>query len=171
MSKQPNSVLTARDIMTEGVVTLSQDMKMLDAIQLFIREEISGAPVIDQNGNIVGILSEFDCLRVFASGEYTAEDYEEASQVGVFMRAGAHTIEPELDIYSIAHLFTKHRVRRLPVVENDKIVGIVSRRDVLRGIDRMRSARHGPTGTNTREPGLYLSATDSSPGVIAERLD
>ena len=65
---------TARDVMTSRVVTLRSEMRVIDAMRDLIRHKISGAPVLDDDGNVVGLVSEFDCLRVVASGLYTAFD-------------------------------------------------------------------------------------------------
>lgn len=168
--KKPRRIPTAGDLMIRHVITVSPEMELIDAIHILLREKISGAPVVDADDNVVGMLSEHDCLRIFALDEYSAEDYKEAGSVGAFMSPVAHTISPELDIYGIAQLFLTRRIRRLPVVKDGKLVGQVSRRDVLGAIDRMRDARLRPPRAGG-QPGLYLSATESSPDIIAERLE
>ena len=135
------SVLTARDIMTTSLVTLDQDTSLLEAMQLLTRRGISGAPVVDRESRLIGILSEADCLRAIASGEYYSDSHYEESSVQQYMTKAAFTIPPELGIYRVAQIFLERGVRRLPVVDADRLLGQVSRRDVLRGIERMREKR------------------------------
>ncbi len=134
-------VLTARDIMTTSLVTLDQNTSLLEAMQLLTRRGISGAPVIDGDSRLVGILSEADCLRAIASGEFYSEAYYEETSVQQYMTKASFTIPPELGVYRVAQIFLDHGVRRLPVVDGDQLLGQVSRRDVLRGIERMREGR------------------------------
>jgi CBS domain-containing protein len=135
-------ILKARDIMTTALVTLSPDVRLVEAMVLLTRRAISGVPVVDGAGRLVGILSEADCLRAVASGEFFSGDshYEELS-VQQFMTKAAYTIHPEMGIYRIAQLFLDRGVRRLPVVDGETLLGQVSRRDVLRGIEQMRQMR------------------------------
>lgn len=157
--------------MSRQVITLTPQMSLIEAIRVMLGKRIAGAPVVDAEGRLVGILSEFDCLRVLAPGEYSSEDYEEEAAVERLMTREVETIPPSLDIYSIAHRFIDHNVRRLPVIENDRVVGVVSRRDVLKGIERMRAERINPPPDKLvrSQPGLYLSATDSNPGIFARK--
>ncbi|MEE8362310.1 MAG: CBS domain-containing protein, partial [Gemmatimonadales bacterium] len=107
-------ILTARDIMARNLVTLRPEMSIMDAIEVMLRKRISGAPVIDDDYRILGMLSEYDLLRVLASGEYSAEDYEQHDQVGVWMTTAPETISPNVDIYRLAHLLLERGIRRLP---------------------------------------------------------
>jgi len=173
---QPHAqILTARDIMTRRLITMAPDLDILEAIRLLLRKRISGAPVVDAAGDLVGVLSEADAIRMLASDEYSHEDYEEAGIVETFMTHDVKTIEPDLDIYSIATVFNNENIRRVPVVQDGDLVGQVSRRDVLRGIEEMLEERlrllKAPEPAKKREPKLYLSATDSVPGDIASRLE
>ena len=86
---------------------------------------------------MVGMLSELDCLRMLASDEFYLQQQEEAALVEQFMTTGGRMIPPDLGIYAISHYFLTTQVRRLAVVEHEKLIGQVSRRDVLRGINEM----------------------------------
>ncbi|MDH3732928.1 MAG: CBS domain-containing protein [Gemmatimonadota bacterium] len=161
---------TAADVMSRRLHTLRPEMSLASAMKILLRKDISGAPVVNEHGELVGILSERDCLRVAAHGEYTAEDLERSVEVAMFMTAADYTIPPETGLYSIADFFLTHPIRRLPVIDKGRLVGIVARRDVLRGIERMVRRRRMPQLKNRHEPKLYLSATDSSPDVLGQRL-
>ena len=134
-------VLTAKEIMATSLITLSPEMSIFKAIRVLVGHEISGAPVVDSEGAMVGVLSELDCLRMLSSDEFYAGQQEEAGTVKHFMTGAGQSIPPHLGIYAVAHYFLTQPIRRLPVVEDGRLVGQVSRRDALRGIEVMRRQR------------------------------
>ena len=120
-----------KNYMTTRLITLSKDMDVYFAIGLLLKNRISGAPVIDDDNNLVGILSEKDCLRIFANGSF----YDmPGGPVSKFMTDVVSTVKPNSDLFSVADVFLQHNFRRMPVVEGKKLVGQISRRDVLRAI-------------------------------------
>jgi len=163
-------MLTAKDIMTKRPVALQPNDSITDAIRVLLRRDISGVPVVSEEGALVGILSERDCLRVIAVGEYNAVDHETARAVGEFMSEAKYTVTPGAGIYSLADFFLTHHERRLPVIEHGRLVGLVSRRDVLKGIRKMIRHRQLPAPLEQRGPRLYPSATEASPGALGKRL-
>ena len=104
------------------------------AIELLLKQRISGAPVVDDDGNLVGILSEKDCLRLVTAG---AIHQVPEGTVSMYMSGEVNTIEPHVEIFAAAEVFLKHSYRRLPVVADGKMVGLISRRDVLEGSRRI----------------------------------
>ncbi len=164
-------MLTARDIMTRKLVTVRPSTLVSDAIHLIVKKRVSGLPVVDDNGNLVGVLSEVDCLRHFAVSEYDQQRDPERGTVATYMTENCHAISPSTDIYTIADDFFEHRFRRLPVVDGDHLVGVVSRIDVLAGIERMAKGADWRHRRAKRTPNLYLSANDSDPQTIARRLE
>ncbi len=139
--REPNVILTARDLMSTNLVTFQKEQPIIEAIEILIKHGVSGGPVVDEDGALIGILSELDCLRMLASDEFYQEEQEEGALVGQFMTGGGKTIPPDLGIYGISHYFLTMSIRRLPVVEGDRLVGQVSRRDVLRGMEEMSRKR------------------------------
>ena len=120
-----------KNYMITRLITLTRDMDVYFAIGLLLKNRISGAPVIDNNNNLVGILSEKDCLRIFANGSF----YDmPVGPVSEFMTDVVSTVKPNSDLFSVADVFLQHNFRRMPVVEGKKLVGQISRRDVLRAI-------------------------------------
>ena len=120
-----------KNSMTTNLITLKDEMDVYFAIGLLLKNNISGAPVIDKNNNLSGILSEKDCLRVFANGSFHNMPGGEVSR---FMTKVVATVEPNTDLFSVADIFLKHNYRRMPVIKGKKLVGQISRRDVLRAI-------------------------------------
>lgn len=106
------------------------DLPILSAIDILLGRRVSGAPVVDPaSDELVGILSEKDCLALLATGK--AHDLP-TGFVKDFMTVNVFTIIPKMDIYYAAGLFMKHDYRRFPVVENNRLLGQVSRRDIMR---------------------------------------
>jgi CBS domain-containing protein len=152
-------VPTAADIMRIKLITLRPELPIFDAIGILLKNSISGAPVLDGDGMLVGICSELDCLRVLTAGEFYADDHREEGHVADYMTTDFHTVEPHDDIYRLAQFFLTHSVRRLPVMDGDELVGQLSRRDVLRAMEELgkqRTARkHYP---DYREPAEDVGA-------------
>ena len=120
------------DYMTRRLVTFHQGDNVVQAMAVLLDKKISGAPVVDDDGKLVGILSEVDLMEIIIQDSY----YDEAQGiVGDYMRTPVDTIEPDMDIYSLAERFHKEHRRRYPVVKNGKLVGQISRRDVLRAAE------------------------------------
>ena len=138
--KRP-SIPTARDIMSKRLVTLKPETPVMEAVRVLLRNKISGVPVVGEEGELLGIYSEFDCLKALANDEFH-EVNEEEDTVETHMTRLGHTIPPELDLYRIANAFITLRVRRLPVLDGEKLVGQVSRRDVLRALDKLGTRLH-----------------------------
>ena len=147
-----SSIPVARDFMAKSVQTMRPDMNIFDAIAILLNRHFSGAPVVDEQGHLVGILSEKDCLRVFVNG---AIHQTAGGVVADFMSKSAVTIEPDDDIFTVADVFLKHSFRRLPVIENGVLVGQVSRRDVL---NASRKLFNNPDARKTWSDSKYLSA-------------
>jgi CBS domain-containing protein len=139
--REPNQILTARDLMTTSLLVFRPEQTILEVIEALIKRRVSGAPVVDDQGRLVGVVSELDCLRMLASDEFYFEQQEEGALVSQFMSSGGRTIPPDLGMYAISHYFLTSPIRRLPVVENEKLIGQVSRRGVLRGMEAMSRKR------------------------------
>lgn len=128
--------IVVKDYMNASLVTFKPDTPVLDAIDTLITQGISGAPVIDERGNLVGLLSEKDCMKVAMQAGY----YEEAAgRVSEYMTQKVITVESESSILEVAKLFLEKGPRRYPVIEDNRLVGQISRRDVLKAILKMHS--------------------------------
>jgi CBS domain-containing protein len=117
--------------MTKTVVTASEDMRLTDAIRLLLRWHISGLPVVDDEGNLVGIITEQDVVNFALSGDAAR------TKVSEVMIREVITYDPDLLVVDVINRFASHRIRRVPVVEEGKVVGIISRRDIIREMDRI----------------------------------
>jgi CBS domain-containing protein len=120
-----------RDHMDRHVVTLQPDTAILDAVGVLLEKRVTGAPVVDKGGRVVGMLTEKDCLRLVAAG--VAGDLPRGT-VASIMTTNPETIPPDMDVYFAAGLFLTRPFRRFPVVEQGKLVGAITRFDILRVI-------------------------------------
>lgn len=121
-------MLTARDIMTDRVVTIGPDAFLQEAIEVIMSMEVSGLPVVDAQGQLTGIITEFALLA-------TAYDAKSACEtVGQHMTVDVLTVNADDPIRKVADQFIVHRVRRVPVVEKGRVIGLISRRDVLKAV-------------------------------------
>lgn len=115
----------ARQVMSTDVVTVTKDVKLTKAMKLMLDHQISGLPVVDENKKLIGIITEHDIVNFAFSGDADATDAGEA------MTTDLITFSPDVSLERIANCFATNRVRRVPIVENQKVVGIVSRRDIM----------------------------------------
>lgn len=124
------------DYMDKSFITLRPDMDVYDAIAILLDQKITGAPVVDNKENLVGILSEKDCLRTLAHGAYSS--VPGGGKVEDYMTREVDTIHPDLDIFTVADRFLNCSYRRLLVVKDKKLVGQITRRDLLRAIRKVK---------------------------------
>ena len=121
--------LTAADIMARAEATLSPDMDIYRALKQLLAHKLTGAPVVDDKGILLGMLTERDCLKVLVGG---AMDGLPGGKVSDYMTAPVESVGLTVSLHDIAHMFLMRAYRKLPVVDQDgRVVGQVSRRDAL----------------------------------------
>jgi CBS domain-containing protein len=120
-----------REYMDQVLVTVPPDMPILDCVDCLLSNAVTGAPVLDGSGTLIGIVTAKDCLRILSAGQ----DAERPSgTVRDFMTPNPKTVPPGMDIYFAAGLFLGNNFRRLPVVEDGALIGAITRFDILRAI-------------------------------------
>jgi len=122
-----------RDYMDTVVQTLSPETQILDAVDFLLEKHVTGAPVVDEQNMVLGILTEKDCLNLLAAG--SDADVPKGT-VADFMTTDVQTIPPSMNVYFCAGLFLNTSVRRFPVVDQGKLVGAITRFDILRAIQK-----------------------------------
>ena len=116
----------AADIMTTNVITAKKDMLLTDVIALLLRWHISALPVVDLEDKIVGIVSEIDLVNLTFDGNAADTTVEEVMVTDII------SFSPSTQLADLVQTFSKRHLRRVPIIENGKVVGIISRRDILR---------------------------------------
>jgi CBS domain-containing protein len=146
--------VNASDVMTSNVITVGRDTPVRDAIRLMLDQGISGLPVTDGSGKVVGILSEGDLLRraemhterhhsrwlefLLGPGRL-AEEYvrTHGRRVGEIMTADVVSVAEETPLAEIVQLMQRHHIKRLPVLRGDALVGIITRADLMRALAKL----------------------------------
>ena len=121
-------MLSARDIMTENVVIISPQASIQEAIETLLNQEFSGLPVADKDGKLVGIVTEFALLGL------VYDDRMRGDAVTKYMTTEVLTVDVNDPVSKVADLCLVHRVRRVPVMDQGRLVGLIARRDVLRAL-------------------------------------
>ena len=124
------------DYMTRTLVTFKRSTPLYEAMNTMLKQRISGAPVVDDGGGLIGVLSEIDFLEAMLKRSYHGELQ---GTVGEVMTEGAQSVSADTDIYTVSEMFLRDRRRRLPVLHEGRLVGQISRRDVLRAISDLSS--------------------------------
>jgi CBS domain-containing protein len=149
--------MQARDIMTTRVITVAPDTDIREAAQLLLDNRISAMPVIDKDGKLVGVVSEGDLMRrpeagtgrhhswwldLLASPRERALRFvkEHSRRVGDVMSRKVIAVTEGTYLEEIAETLEKNRIKRVPVVEKGKVIGIVSRANLMRGLIARRAA-------------------------------
>jgi CBS domain-containing protein len=114
--------MIAKDIMTRDVITVNPTMTVKSLAMMLIKNQISGAPVADKVGKIVGVVSESDIVA------------KKGKDVKSIMSKKVVSVREETPVEEIARMMTTHHIKRLPVMTDGKVVGIVSRADIVSAI-------------------------------------
>jgi CBS domain-containing protein len=120
-----------RDFMVSKPVVFTSDTDLLDAVRVLVDRRISGAPVVDARGNLVGFLTERDFLRAALVAGYHGES---GGCVGEYMSSDVQAVNADDSLIDVATRFIETKYRRYPVIEDNRVVGVVARRDVLRAV-------------------------------------
>lgn len=123
-----------RDYMATSLITLTPGMEILRAVHLLLQHDFGGAPVVDDAGRLVGILTEKDCMKVVLNAGYHSEY---GGRVAEYMSSEVITLSPEDSIVEAAKRFLDENYHRYPVLENGELVGQISRRDVIRALEQL----------------------------------
>ncbi len=142
--------IAVQDVMTHTVYSVNGDIEVQDAAGILSKQKISGMPVIDENGRVIGVVSEADILASSGFGKKSSAGdllrrllgesvpvKKEGHRVGDIMSTPPITIGPFEDIKEVAAILDKRRIKRLPVVDNDgRLLGIISRGDIIRAMGK-----------------------------------
>jgi CBS domain-containing protein len=126
-------MIKARNIMTKEVITVKETTPIYEAVELMTKNNITGIPVVRDDMGLVGILTEKDVLRLFY-----AHEHEKDKTVEYFMSKPAVSFEVDANLRDICDCLTENNFRRVPVTSRGKVVGIISRADIIEYIEQVR---------------------------------
>lgn len=127
-----DSMPKIREFMDTVVPTLKPETQIMQAVDFLLHHRVTGAPVVSPDGRMVGIITETDLLKLMTEGIEGEPPTDET--VAEYMTTDVLSISPMVDVYYVAGMFLANKFRRLPVVEDGKIVGAITRFDLLRVI-------------------------------------
>jgi CBS domain-containing protein len=128
---KPVKEVRVRDFMATKPVVFTRETDLLDAVRVLVDRHISGAPVVDERGNLVGVLTERDFLKAALVAGYHGE---RGGCVGDYMTRDVEAVNADDSLLDVAARFVETKYRRYPVMEDNRVVGVVARRDVLRAV-------------------------------------
>ncbi len=138
--------------MTTKLITFTPDIDIRDATRTLLKNNISGAPVVDKDGKLIGILSERDCILLILDGDYNQVPTGSGT-VGDYMSTNLKTIDADKTVLDAAYEFVNTPYRRFPVLDDGVLVGQISRRDILKAIDNITPKKNiVPDSWKVRKP-------------------
>jgi CBS domain-containing protein len=127
-----------KDYMSTKLITFKPDQPMSEVIAILTKKNISGGPVVDDDGHLVGMISEGDCLKEVVRGKYNNSPNHNGV-VANHMTQDVKTVRPDLNIFELAQLFLELKLRRFPVMSEGKLLGQISQRDVMSAVLNLKN--------------------------------
>jgi CBS domain-containing protein len=126
------------DYMTTNLITFKSDDSLDHVIEQLIAYNISGGPVVNDKNELIGIISETDCIKHISESKYYNMPSDTNNTVGKYMVKDVDTIDKNMNIFDAAFKFISSRRRRFPVTENGKLIGQLSQKDVLKAAIKVK---------------------------------
>ena len=130
--------MLVRDYMTEKLITFRENENIMDVVEKLIKHGISGGCVVNDRNELLGIISEGDCMKQISDSRYYNMPMTDLT-VGKRMISNVETIDGNMNVLDAAKIFIEKRFRRFPIVENNQLIGQISQRDVLKAALRLKS--------------------------------
>lgn len=130
-SKTDNIPIKVSDYMTRKLITFKPNQSVEEVIETLIKYKISGGPVVNDNNELIGIISEGDCIKQISESRYYNMPMN-TNSIDKHMAKNVETIDGNMNIFDAASKFIQAKRRRFPIVENGKLVGQISQKDILK---------------------------------------
>lgn len=137
-SKKSTAPILVKDHMSTNLVTFKPNDSIDHVLDMLTKRKISGAPVVDDLGHLVGIISEVDCLKEIIKGKYSNTP-KFPGLVEEHMSKNVITLSPEMTLFDAAQKFLELKIRRFPVLQDGFLVGQISLSDVIRAFPKLQS--------------------------------
>lgn len=137
-TESPQSLLV-QDYMAKKLITFKPDQPMHEVVDALMKHRISGGPVVDNDGKLVGVISEGDCLKEVVKGKYDNMPIF-TGLVAEHMAKNVVTVDPDLNIFEAAKMFLEKRLRRFPVVHEGRLIGQISQKDIMKAVLNTKSS-------------------------------
>jgi CBS domain-containing protein len=124
-------MVTAKEVMNNNVITIGRDEDLCEAVRSMVLNNVTGLPVVEEDGTLAGIITEKDVLTMLSDMPCPP------ARVADFMTTKVVCFDPQDDLDIIAESFRQNHFRRVPILDRGRLVGIISRRDIIRYIDHV----------------------------------
>lgn len=131
--------ISVSDYMSTNLITFRADQSIFEVVETLLKNRISGGPVVNDHNELIGVISEGDCLKEVVKGQYHNMPILSGS-VSEHMATNVVSISPETNIFDCADKFLTMRLRRFPVIENGRLIGQISQKDVMKAVKNIKSA-------------------------------
>jgi CBS domain-containing protein len=132
------------DFMTRDLITFKPEQKVISVVEMLIKHKISGGPVVNDKNELLGIISEGDCLKQISESRYYNMPMEDDS-VEQRMIRNVDTLDGNMNVFDAANVFLESRHRRFPIVENGRLVGQISQKDILKAALKLKGQNWNST--------------------------
>lgn len=136
--KVESAPILVKDYMTRNLLTFTKDQLVVEVMEALIKNKISGAPVVNERNELIGIISDGDCMKQISESRYYNMPIGDM-RIEEYMEKDVTTIDKNVNIFDCASLFYKHDCRRFPVIEDGKLIGQISRKDILCAALKLRA--------------------------------
>lgn len=130
-TKGSSENIKVSDYMSTNLTTFRPDQSVMDVMNILIKKKISGGPVVNEKNELIGIISEGDCMKQISHSRYYNQPMEDV-KVSDHMVKDVETIDGEMNVFDAADKFLNSKRRRFPIVKEGKLVGLISQKDVLK---------------------------------------
>lgn len=136
--KIKSAPILVKDYMCHSLITFHKDDPVIKVIEALMKYKISGAPVVNEHNELIGVISDGECMKQISESRYYNMPIGDRL-VEDFMETDVPTIDKNVSIFDCASLFHKHNCRRFPIIENGKLIGQISRKDILYAALKLRA--------------------------------
>jgi predicted transcriptional regulator len=136
--KLQSAPILVEDYMCHSLITFKKEDPLRKVIETLMKYKISGAPVVNDQNELIGVISDGDCMKQISESRYYNMPIGD-KRVEEFMETNVPTIDKNVNIFDCASLFYKHDCRRFPIIENGKLIGQISRKDILCAAMKLRA--------------------------------
>lgn len=130
-TKGSSENIKVSDYMSTNLVTFRPDQSVIQVMNTLIKKKISGGPVVNEKNELIGIISEGDCMKQISNSRYYNQPMEDI-KVEEHMATEVETIDGEMNVFDAADKFLSSRRRRFPIVQEGKLIGLISQKDILK---------------------------------------
>jgi len=135
--KTCNQQICVGEFMTEKLITFHPEQPIDQVSMILVKNNISGGPVVDDDYQLVGVISEGDCLKEVVRGKYNNMP-NPSGRVADYMAKNVKTVHPDMNVLEAAKMFLNLKVRRFPVIRDGRLVGQISQRDIMKAVQNLK---------------------------------